>query len=139
MIDPPAPRLNVTQHIGPPLPVSLHQEVLGILPPSEVELQELAFLPLNLRNSFRKTRQKPIPETWATSLSPLSEHTRHLGCALQFLAKCPVVPHLQQASFLSGLLQPRDPWPYPKHLMHLANSTCFRMRHSTLSILTLLS
>ena len=39
--------LNNKEHIGPPLPGSLHHEVAVILPPSEVELQELQFLPLN--------------------------------------------------------------------------------------------
>ena len=33
--------LTNEQYIGPPLPGSLHQEGLGILPPSEVELQEI--------------------------------------------------------------------------------------------------
>ena len=94
--------LTNEQHIGTPLPGSLHQEVLGIPPPSEVELQELHFLPLNLRSSSRKTGQEPLPETWATSLSPLSRHVRHLGIASQLLATCPATPHLQQESFLSG-------------------------------------
>ena len=95
----------------PPFSGSLHQEGLGILLPSEVELQELQFLPLNLRSSSPKTGQEPPPETWAMFLSPLSKQVWHLGIALQLWAKCPVAPHLQQALFLSGLQQPRDPWP----------------------------
>ena len=43
---------------------------VGILSPSEVELQELQFLPLNLRSSSWKTGQESPPETWAISLSP---------------------------------------------------------------------
>ena len=73
------------------------------------------------------------------SLSPLSEHVRHLAGVPQFLAKYPVVPHLQQTSFLSGMSQPRDTWPYPRHLKNLATSACSWIRHSTHSILTLLS
>ena len=81
--------LTNEQHIGSPLPGSLHQEVLGIPPPSEVELQELQFLPLNLRSSSWKTGQEPLPDTWATFLLPLSAHVRHLGGVLQLLAASP--------------------------------------------------
>ena len=47
--------LACEQHIGPSLPGRLHEEILGILPPSEVELQELQFLPLKLRSSSRNS------------------------------------------------------------------------------------
>ena len=53
------------------------------------------------------------------------------------LATCDAPPHLQQASFLPGSVQPRDTWPYPWHLKHRATSTCSRMRqftHPTLSL-----
>ena len=84
-----------------------------------------------------QTTMPALLDTWATSFSPLSMHVRHLGGALQLLAKCPVAPHLQQTFFLSGLLQPRDPWPYPRHLKQRATSTCSRMRHATHPILNL--
>ena len=53
------------------------------------------------------------------------------------LATCDAPPHLQQASFLPGSVQPRDTWPYPWHLKHRATSTCSRIRqftHLTLSL-----
>ena len=48
----------------------------------------------SLRSSSRNTGQELPPETWETSFSPLSEHVRHLGGALQSLAACPAAPHL---------------------------------------------
>ena len=56
---------------------------------------------------------------------------------MRSLATCEAPPHLQQASFLPGSVQPRDTWPYPWHLKHRATSTCSRMRqftHPTLSL-----
>ena len=47
------------QYIGPHLPGSLHQKVLGTLPFSEVELQEFQILPLNLRSSSWKIGRLP--------------------------------------------------------------------------------
>ena len=79
--------LTDEQYIGPPLPGSLHKEVLGVLSPSEVEMQELHFPPLNLRSSSRDTGQEPLPKTWAISFSCLSKHVRHVGGVLQSLTK----------------------------------------------------
>ena len=67
----------------------------------------------------------------------LSAQVRHRGGAFHSLATCDTPPHLQQASFLPGSVQPRDTWPYPWHLKHRATSTCSRMRqftHPTLSL-----
>ena len=62
--------LTNEQYIAPlPSPGSLHQEVLGIVPPSEDELQELQFLSLYLRSSSQKTGQEPSPETWCLNKS----------------------------------------------------------------------
>ena len=47
------------------------------------------------------------------------------------LTTCDAPPHLQQASFLPGSMQPRDTWLYPWHLKHRATSTCSRMRQFT--------
>ena len=72
-----------------------------------------------------------------TSFLPLSAQVRYLGATLRFLATCDVPPHLQQASFLTGRVQPRDTWPYFWHLKHRATSTCSPMRqftHPTLSL-----
>ena len=46
----------------PPLSGSLHQKVLGFLSSPELELQELQFLPLNLRSSALNIGQEPLPE-----------------------------------------------------------------------------
>ena len=54
--------LTNEQNIGPPLPGSLHQKVLGFLPSPEVEPQELQFLPLNLRSSALNIGQEPPPK-----------------------------------------------------------------------------
>ena len=53
------------------------------------------------------------------------------------LSTCDAPPHLQQASFLPGSVQPRDTWPYPWHLKHRATSTCSRMRQFTQPTLSL--
>ena len=93
--------------------------LLPFLSSPEVELQELQFLPHNIRSSALNIGQETLPETWATFFSPLSAQVRHRGGALHSLATCDAPPplHLQQASFLSGSVQPRETWPYPWHML----------------------
>ena len=112
-------------------PQQRHDSSSFILKRFRYALKQLHFSPLDLRSSALNIGQEPLPEAWATYFSPLSAQVRHRGGALHSLATCDTPPHLQQASFLSGSVQPRDTWPYPWHLKHRETSTCSRIRQFT--------
>ena len=59
------------------------------------------------------------------------------GGALHSLATCNAPPHLQQTSFLTVSVPPRETWPYPWDLMHRGTSACSRMQQFTHPFLSL--
>ena len=86
--------LTNEQRVNPPLPGRLHQEVLSVPPPPEVELEEPHFLHLNLLSSSLNTWQELPPGTGATSFPPLSTTFVSIKNIFWRFFKSPIFPKI---------------------------------------------